>query len=185
VLLFGLAVTTWFLRNDRLNEQQHLDASFNAAAERIYINITHRLQTFQAAMRGVQGFLSASPDVNHEQFRRYVDSLNMSTDLPGVQAIAFVRLVDRADLDAHVQQQRADFIPEYAVTPPGDRDRYALITYTEPLADNTTALGYDIFANPEARIALERTLELDAVAITPRTTLIQDQGRGEIFAFVM
>lgn len=71
------------------------------------------------------------------------------------------------------------------MTPPGDRDRYAPITFIEPLADNTSALGYDIFVNPEARIAIDRTLELDATAITPRTTLIQDQGQDEIFAFVM
>lgn len=108
VLLFGLAVTAWFLRNDRQREQEYFDASFNAVAERVYINITHRLQAYQAAMRGVQGFLSASSEVNHKQFQRYVASLNMATDLPGVQAIGFARLVSSAELAAHVQRQRAD-----------------------------------------------------------------------------
>ncbi len=187
VLLFGLAVTAWFLRNDRRREQEYFEASFNAAAERIHTSLSHRLQTFQAAMRGVQGFLSASADVDHEQFRHYVDSLNMSADLPGVQAIGFARLVRRADLEAHIAQQRRDFLPDYTVTPPGERAAYAPIAYIEPLADNTAALGYDIYDNPEATIALERTLELGAIAITPHTQLIQDEsaGRDDTYAFVM
>src|SRR5262245_3294449 len=86
VLLFGLAVTAWFLRNDRQREREYVDASFNAAAERITINITHRLQTLQAAMRGVQGFFSASSSVDHDEFRRYVASLRVTENLPGIQA---------------------------------------------------------------------------------------------------
>jgi diguanylate cyclase (GGDEF)-like protein/PAS domain S-box-containing protein len=185
VLLFGFIVTAWFLRNDRLREREYVDASFKAAAERITINITHRLQTFQAAMRGVQGFFAASTDVEHEEFRLYVDSLQMTTNLPGIQAVAYARLVNRADLDAHVLQQRADIYPQYEVTPTGERERYAPIAYIEPVDDNIAALGFDVFENAEARIATERTLDLNDVAITPRTTLIQDEGRGDIYAFVM
>jgi CHASE1-domain containing sensor protein len=185
VLLFGLAVTAWFVRNDRMREREYADASFNAAAERIHINITHRLQTYQAAMRGVQGFFAASMEVGHAEFRQYVDSLRMTADLPGVQAIAFAQLVARADLDEHLRLQRAELFPEYQVTPAGERERYAPIAYIEPLADNTAALGYDVFANPEARLATERTLALNDIAITPRTTLIQDAGRADVYAFVM
>ncbi len=185
VLLFGLAVTAWFVRNDRAREQEYIDATFNAAAERITINITNRLHTFQAAMRGVQGFFAASTEVDHDEFRRYVESLQMSTDLPGIQAVAFARLVERADLDAHVQQQRTALDPQYQVTPAGERERYAPIAYIEPVDDNRAALGFDVFANAEALIATERTLAINDIAITPRTTLIQDAGRSDIYAFVM
>ncbi len=185
VLLFGLIITAWFLRNDRLREQEYIDASFNAAAERITINITHRLQAFQGAMRGVQGFFAASTDVDHEEFRRYVDSLQITTDLPGIQAVAFVRLVDSAELDAHLERQRADIDPAYQITPSGQRERYAPIAYIEPVNDNRAALGFDVFTNTQAQAATARTLELNDVAITARTTLIQDQGRADIYAFVM
>ncbi len=185
VLLFGLAVTAWFLRNDRQREQEYIDATFNASVERITTNIDHRLQTLQATMRGVQGFLATSSAVDDVEFRRYIASLQMATSLPGIQSVGYVELVRRTDLDAHLQRQRAMTGPDYQITPPGERERYAPIVYIEPQNTNVAAIGFDIFTNPQAREATARTLELNDVAISARTILLQDQGRDGTYAFVM
>lgn len=185
VFVFGLAVTAWFVRNDIRRESRYVEASFNAAAERIAINIENRLQSLQAMMRGVQGYFASADALDREAFRAYVESLRVDLDLSGVPGVGFAQLVTHAERDAHMQRQRAEIDPSYTITPAGERARYAPIALIEPLDANRAALGFDILTNDEALAATNRTLTLNDVAITARTALIQDADRSDVFGFVM
>ncbi|HEY0961295.1 MAG TPA: EAL domain-containing protein [Pseudomonadales bacterium] len=185
VLVFGLVITAWFVRNDIRRERQYVEASFNAAAERVAINIEHRLQTLQAMMRGVQGYFANADTFDREAFRAYVDSLRIDVNLPGVPGVGFAKLVARDEREAHEQQQRAEVDPAYSIMPPGERRRYAPIVVIEPLAANRAALGFDVLSNAEASAAIAQTLALNDMAITARTTLVQDASRANAYGFVM
>ncbi|MGV3591514.1 MAG: bifunctional diguanylate cyclase/phosphodiesterase [Gammaproteobacteria bacterium] len=185
VLVFGLVVTAWYVRNDIRRERQFVEASFNAAAERVAINIEHRLRELQVMMRGVQGYFAAADTLDREAFGAYVDSLHIADNLPGVPGVGFAQLIAPDEIEAHVQRQRAEVDPAYRITPPGARSRYAPIVLIEPLEANRAALGFDVFANEEASAATARTLASNDAAITARTSLVQDAGREDAYGFVM
>jgi diguanylate cyclase (GGDEF)-like protein/PAS domain S-box-containing protein len=184
VLVVGFGLTTWFVRNDVQREREYIEASFGAVAESLAVNIEHRLQSMQTMMRGVQGYFTTTETFDRDVFRAYVDSLRIATSLPGAPGVGFAQLVTRDERDAHVQRQRIDVDPGYAITPPGERALYAPIILMEPLEANRAALGFDVFANEQARVAAELTLRLNDVAITARTQLVQDAG-SDVYGFVM
>ncbi len=186
VMIGGVSITALLWRETGERDTENLAANFEAAARRAAVNIEHKLDTFQVVMRGVQGFLSASDDISHDEFTRYINSLQFPEQLQGVLGIALVRLIPADQIEAHVALTRASAFPDYTITPPGLRPSYAPIVYIEPLrGDNLAALGFDVLTVEPARAAMNRALESNDIAITAPLALVQDSGREATASFVM
>ena len=62
---------------------------------------------------------------------------------------------------------RAEGFPDYAIHPAGERDPYTNIIYLEPFADrNLRAFGYDMYAEPVRREAMERARDTGLPALS-------------------
>jgi diguanylate cyclase (GGDEF)-like protein/PAS domain S-box-containing protein len=185
VLCSGLFISGYFLVRETRLAETRFELTFAAEARQIAIILANRLNTYQGAMRGVQGFFRASGTISHPEFRRYVDSLQLPQLLPGVQAVAFVNLYTPAEAAAHQRAMQAGGYPDYRISPAGERERYAPITYIEPLENNRSAFGFDVLTNPVASLAMEQALERDAVTISSQLVLIQDAAAQNAWSFVM
>ena len=175
ILVLGLLIT-WqaWLGQSRYNEVE-LHAEFEARVVDGANRVQLRMDSYQQVLRGVAGLLSAGAEVDRQQFRAYVQALGLAERFPGIQGVGFNMLVPAQAREAHVLAVRRSGMPEYDIRPPGARDPYTAIVFIEPFAGrNLRALGFDTYAEPIRRAAMDRAWETGQGALTGRLTLVQE-----------
>ena len=132
-----------------------------ATQERLAVTIKSYTDVTRAL---VALFAAGDSPVTRLQFHRYVKALDLRRNYPAVDAVSyaeFVRDGERAAFEARVRLDTSldpQGYPGFAVTPPGRRPEYTVLTYIEPPDMMSGKLGFDIAANrvPAAAMAQAR-----------------------------
>jgi len=179
-IILGLGlVVTWqaWLGQSRYNELE-LHAEFETRVGDGSNRVQLRMDSYQQVLRGVAGLLSTGSEVNREQFGAYVQALNLADGYPGIQGVGLNVLVPPTAREAHVKAVRRSGVADYDIRPPGVRDPYTAILFIEPFAGrNLRALGFDTYAEPIRRAAMDRAWETGQGALTGRLTLVQETSK--------
>ncbi|MBI3778549.1 MAG: EAL domain-containing protein [Gammaproteobacteria bacterium] len=137
-------------------------------------------------VRGAQGLFNASDDVTRQEWRAYVQSLNLDQVYPGIQVTGFVKRVPASERIAHTRAIRAEGFPGYTIWPQGERAEYLPVIYMEPFAGrNLRAFGYDIASEPARRAALEQARDTGEAAVSGKITLAQETGENKQAGFLL
>ena len=167
-------------QSDRINEE------FKFASEQIANNIQSSIYSYEVMMRGVRGYFQGSENVTFSEFKHYVASLNINKKRSGIQGVGIVELVGQNEKQQHLKRLRLLKQDDYVIKPEGNRDFYAPIISMEPMdSDNLKAIGFDVFTLPAARLAMNKSRDLDKISITSPITLVQDTNKSASSAFVM
>lgn len=175
LLAIGLLFTVYLANTIRQGIDTAEGERFAHAADQIALVIRERLESYELGLRGGSGLLAAADHVDRRTWKVFVDTLQADENLPGVQGIGFAQLISPAQLDAHVAAIRAEGFPDYTVTPPGPRGHYTAIIYLEPFRDrNLRAFGYDMYAEPVRRDAMDRARDTGTAALSGKVELVQE-----------
>ncbi|RTL54329.1 MAG: EAL domain-containing protein [Rhodocyclaceae bacterium] len=186
VFLFGLALTSWFQHAARESAKQAVRSEFDFRVNEIIQNIDRRLHSYEQVLEGVAGLFQASDFVERREFAEYVQSLRLEGKYPGIQGVGFAQLVPPRDKARHLAQIRRDGFPDYDIRPAGLRDPYTSIIYLEPFNwRNQRAFGYDMYAEPTRRAAMERARDEDTTAISGKVQLVQETEQNVQPGFLM
>ena len=149
VLLGALALTLlayYYVQQRVENEARYrFDETVTAAQEAI----DRRIESYEDAMLGARGLFFASESVDMEEWRGYVEVVNLEDRYEGIQAIGYIRYVCPEEKDAFEDQLSETFRDEGlengpAVQPGGERDEYYPVTLVEPFDEvNENLLGRD------------------------------------------
>lgn len=184
MVMLGLTYVHW--SGEERNSRERRDLNFQVAAERMAYNLADRMATYELVLRGTRGYFEGSERIDRDEFRAYVESLQLRETRPGLKGISLILKLSPSALPAHVQDMRQRGFPEYTVRPAGERPAYAPVTHIEPLdADNQKALGLDVLTFIPAREALERATDTGHLALTSALTLAQDGLAGAPKGLVM
>jgi len=156
VLGVSLLLTALFTYYAAIAAKAKDQLRFEKTVERTQNDIQNRLETYIALLRGGSGLFAASDQVTQAEFRAYVDRLELRRRYPGIQGIGF---------SARVRQEE----------PESKRAEYHSVIYLEPLdRRNKVAIGFDMFAEPVRRAAMERARDTGTPAASGRVTLLQE-----------
>lgn len=186
VLVLGLTLTlmTWYFayQIQQAREQQR----FHNAVSMARRTLGQELERYFDLLRAARGFWYGSTEVDREEWRIYVESLNLAQHAPGIQGIGFARRVSAGELMDHVAAVQAEGFPHYHVEPPGKRDVYFPIVFLEPFEGrNLHAFGYDMFSQPTRRAAMEAAALSGEITATPKVTLRQEKGPDQQAGFLV
>lgn len=138
-----------------------------------------RMDDYEQVLRGGAALFSATGMPSREEWRAYVERLELDQTLPGILGTGFALMVPREGREAHERSIRAEGFANYAITPPGNRDMFSSIVYLEPFTGpNLRAFGYDMFSDPIRREAMERARDTGQPALSKKVTLVQEAGAG-------
>ena len=138
-------------------------------------NIEERVSIYINALEGARGLHSASEGVTRDEWRTYVESLNINENYPGIQGVGYAIFVKPDEIEDHISQLHEEGFPEYSIHPEGDRDIYTTIVYLEPFdIRNQQAFGYDMFSNEIRRSAMEQSRDTGEPRMSGRITLVQE-----------
>ncbi len=172
-LVAPLALTLWgaHLSQDRRDRERH--ERFSRAADQIAVILRERLTAYEQVLRGGSALFAASARVNHDAWRKYVDSLGIEGRYPGILGLGYITRLPHAEVPAFEAGLRAEGI-EAPVRPAGDRPEHFAVTYVEPMASNAATLGVDMAAEPRRRAAAEAARDGGGAVMTAKLELVED-----------
>ncbi|WP_233859897.1 bifunctional diguanylate cyclase/phosphodiesterase [Paraburkholderia sp. HD33-4] len=186
VLSAALSVTWMLWDHERQAARHELRGQFDFSLGDAVSRIEQRMGTYELLLRGVQSLFVVSGEVSREQFRDYIDTLNLDPNFSGIQAIGVVAWVPRAQKAGHVAAMRQQGLPDYAVQPAGARDDYAPIIQREPYVGiNRAPPGFDAWADPVRRRAMEQARDSGMATISGKVRLAVDVGTNARPGFIM
>ena len=186
VLAVSLAITYQLWKYEQHNAEQELQSEFDFRVREANSRIEQRMQAYEQVLRGIAGLFTHDSNVTRQEFRNYFDRLYLEESYPGIQGLAFLRIVPQAQRDRHIVAIRKEGYPEYSIKPEGKREIYAPIVYIEPFTGrNLRAFGYDTYTEPTLRAAMEMARDKYLTAISGKVKLVQEAGRNLQVGFVM
>jgi len=148
---------------------------FAFVCDQVTLKIQERLGAYAMILRGGAALFAASKAVERHEWRAYVEGLQASENVPGVQGIGFNLLIPADQLAAHIARIRSEGFPDYTVRPPGERPLYTPVVYLEPFRNrNLRAFGFDTFSEPVRRAAMEQARDTGLAALSGKVVLVQE-----------
>ena len=133
------------------------------------------MRNYEQVLRGGAALFAIDNNVTREEWRAFIEALELQRTFPGVQGIGFAKLIDRTELAAHVEWERRNGRPDYDIRPAGDRELYSSIVFLEPSdARNHAAIGYDMYSEPVRRAAMLAARASGEPRMTTNVTLVQE-----------
>ncbi len=171
------------LENNILNRAR---LNFDKAAQSTTTLIQQRMHAYEEILLGGVGLFNASSTVSREEWRQYVESLELKRILPGIQGVGYAEVVQPEQIQQHINRIRAEGFPGYTLKPPGKRSQYTAIVYLEPFNKrNQRAFGYDMFAEPVRHAAMALARDSGQPALSGKIKLIQETDLDVQAGFLM
>ena len=142
VLVCGLGLTVVISMLGHTHAKERIQARVDRQVHRTYLSMQDHLFTYEGLLRGGRGLFEVREKIAGDEWRRFVEELDLPHRYPSVKGLAYIERV-----------------------PGGESERF-LIKYSEPALLNPNASGYDIGLDPEQRGAAIRAMESGASAIT-------------------
>jgi signal transduction histidine kinase len=150
-LALTIAATSFVSLSTRDRDRARFENAVQSAADRL----RSRLDAYTTTLRGGAALFAAADTVTVEEFRGYIDRLEVQRWYPGIQGIGWTQRVQHGL--------------------PGERDEIHAIRYLEPLdARNRAAIGFDMYSEPIRRRAMRRARDRGEPALSGKVTLVQE-----------
>ena len=175
ILIIGIVLTIIIANNSKKSHQATEKREFELVCNEIKTKITTRLHAHAQLLRSGSSFFAASDSVARTDWKLFTQNSRMDENLPGILGIGYAVIINKNQLQKHIQQIRKEGFPDYTVWPQGNREIYTSIIYLEPFAGrNLRAFGYDMYFDPVRRKAMDYARDYDVAAITGKVQLVQE-----------
>lgn len=180
ILFCGILLSLFAYRLAQQQEEERLRAAFVLTSERLASGLESRMKAHAYLLHGVAGLFGASDRIERHEFQAYVAALRIHSGYPGTQGLGYAPLIDPQQLAGHIKSVRQSGFPDYSVQPSGTRERYSAVLYLEPMDwRNRRGLGYDMYADPVRREAMDRAWQQGEAALSGKVTLMQETDEDE------
>ena len=175
MLALGLVLSVTISRQVGRDADRQAIAEFAEVADGLSQRFEEKLAAHALILRGAAAFLVSSGRVTREQWHAFVDVVQADALAPGMHGVAFNPLINAGDLRQHIAEAHRDGIPGYTVFPPGQRPLYGPVRHIGPEHEgNRRALGYDTYADPVRRAAMEQARDTGRPTLSGKLHLIQE-----------
>lgn len=186
VLLVAVAITIVFWQLSIRLVEDRTEARFRTQALQLKTAIEERLLNYEQVLAGSAGLFSVAGSVSRDEWRTYIDKVDIERYYPGIQGIGYVERIGVRQMADHIAGVRKQGVVDYLVTPLGTGPDYYPMVYLEPGTErNRRALGYDAFSDPVHREAMERARDRAIPTVTGKVVLIQEEVAEDQASFLM
>lgn len=162
--MLGLTLLGW--RNAAQSHQIEQESAITNTVNETKNDISDRLESYRLVLFGAAGLFISSDDVSRDEWQKFIQSLNLRDNYPGVQGLGYMTSGTRADLPDIIHTIRRDGFQEAAIHPLSEADDYAITTYFEP--QYNPGLGYNMMSHPSRRAAIATAKATGEATISSR-----------------
>lgn len=175
VLLCSLLATAGAWYGLRVSQQAAAELHFQQLTGEVVEAIEKRMQNHRQILLGAAGLFEASDSVSREDWRRYVQRLDLDVNYPGIQGLGFSQVIRPSQLASFEAEVRREGFADFSVRPPGTRDLYTSILFLEPFSGrNLAAFGFDMYSETLRRAAMRKAAETGKTQLSGKVTLMQE-----------
>ena len=185
VLLLSFVITAlaWWVSSQAL-EQRQVDR-FESESKDLTAAIQQRLHAYEMLLRAGSSFFDASTEVTREDWKIFVNKLDLQKNYPGIQGMGYTALVRSENKTAFIDHIRSEGFPDFTIKPLLDGDQTS-IQYLEPFDwRNQRAFGFDMMSETTRQHALEKARDTGEAQLTARVILKQESTTDVQFGFLM
>ena len=176
MLSASLAATYLLWKNESQEQHEQLRTHFNSHVRETVRHVEDRMKVYEQMLRGIKALFSAG-NVSRDNFRAYVAKLHLEENYPGVEAVGFAVIVAPQQWHKHIDAMRKQGFHAYNIKSEGKQEIYAPTIYIEPFSGgNQQAVGFDMYANPAYRIAMEQARDTQMAVNTGKVLLREIDG---------
>lgn len=181
---FLITLLAFFSTNDSIKEKQRLD--FKSHSYLVRQSVAFHLQNYVNVLIQTRSMFYSSAEVSREEFKAYVDNLDIMNFYPSFQGLGYVERIWEKDLAAHEAKVRKEGFPDYHVWPSEKRSEYYSIVYLEPFDwRNQKAFGFDMYSQPNRRKAMAGARDSGLPFMTNRVVLVQETEVDPQYGFLI
>lgn len=171
-LVLGAAMTLTVY----MAETRSARAEFERVADLAVDRVVTRLRQHVVVLRAARGLFAArNGAVTRDEFRRFLGSVDLIHEFPGAQGVGFARMIAAGQSAAAEDEIARHYGMAVTVQPATEAPRRTPIVLLEPAdARNVSALGYDMYAEPVRRAAMDEAVSRDAPQISAPVELVQE-----------
>lgn len=167
VFVAVMAVVSISFLMSRNNANQELRARINNYTETTEGAVQDRLNIFEETLRAGLGLFAGNGNVTKQQWHEFISTSAVLERYPGAQNVAYSKVVPRDKLGQVTAEARASVVPDFTITPAGDREIYVPIFYVEPDTESSRkALGFDSYSESIRAKAMAAARDTGLVTIT-------------------
>lgn len=160
-------------------------AKFEALAHESEKSLISRMESYKQALLGARGVAEGVSRLTGNKWQAYVNAMNISENLPGINGIGVIEPVAARDLTAYVQSVRAGGAADFQVHPFAEHASYFVIRFIAPEGSNKASLGLNIAFESNRYAAAVEARDSGRPTITKRVSLVQDQERSPGFLLLL
>ena len=167
------AVAAWSLAR---RAQADAQADFSRRSEQITTEVVQRLSASVFGLKGARGAYAASEQVDRQEFKAFVGSMDLQREFPGNRGFGWVDRVPRAELEGYLDRVRAGDSPGLVLRQFGEQqgDVLYIVRYIEPEALSPKSMGADMGSDPRPRTAIEHAIASGETTLSPTVPLERD-----------
>lgn len=176
VLVAALASTFAVWEVARGNALRLANERFENRVEAVKATLIDRIGVYQQLMRAGGALFAGSDRVSPQAWQRFYDTLRVSESYPGLVGFGYAERVTAQQRDAFIRARTDANDPAFKIWPEGERDEYTAIIFFAPVtSQNKMVYGYDMYADPGRRAAMQRAASSGQTALSGEVSLMQDQ----------
>lgn len=138
-----------------------------------------RIIDYIQILRGCQALFYASDSVTRDNWEKYVKTLNISVNYPGIQALAYAVYINKSEVPGVENQLRRSGHSYFKINSNFRNDYLTPIIFIEPFSGrNLRAFGFDMYSESIRREAMDRALETGQPAMSKKVTLMQETSKS-------
>lgn len=184
--LFTLGITYLLWSSAQKNALNDAEEHFHSSNHKTTYEIENRMHAYENTLQSSAALLNTVERMNHQKWKTYISSLNLTEHYPGFQGIGFSKIIPENELSTHISHMRQAGFQNYRITPSGKRPEYHAIVYLEPLdTRNAKAIGYDMYTNPIRRQAMSLSRDTGEPVLSGKVKLVQEEEHDIQAGFLM
>ncbi|SOE17128.1 PAS domain S-box-containing protein [Hoeflea halophila] len=172
VIPFGLTFYAWKISSEANTDNGEI--LFESLALESKKALLSRISSYENALLGGVAYVQGSELVSRDEWRRYVDMLDIQKNFPGINGLGWIIPLVPSGIDRFLAATRADGAPNFEIHPKDVEDGHYIINFIEPEAINRQAVGLNIAFEAHRKQAADLSRDTGKPAITKRIILVQD-----------
>ena len=177
LILVALAVTLGLFISTKRSIERTEANEFRIVTEGGLHDLINRMNLYMQSLNSAASFIRASDDVSYDDFDRFVETLEIESNLPGISGIGLIVPVAAADVPVFLEESAENGRPDFTIHPQTDSAEKFVTKYIFPVDGNEEAIGLDTSFEEGRRAAAIRARESGEPQMTPLIKLVQGDTR--------
>ena len=175
VLITLLSFTFFAYYQARVSAEEKRERLFDTRVKGVTEAINFRMRDYIQILKGCQGLFYGSDSITANDWKTYIDNLNLASIYPGIQGIGYAAYIPARDTSKLENAIRQSGYKSFNIRTSFKNDYLTPIIYIEPFSGrNLRAFGYDMYSDGARREAMDRALITGQASMTSKVTLVQE-----------